>query len=283
MKWYFIKDFYFTPLQSSIRKFLIRNEWNAMDITSVLQQNNYRAEKNRLAVHVDGADIDAVIFMTYYGKIIPVFTENFRFNAKEVAEIFGNRIYIPSSISGTPEAANSINQAFACGRKNLTINYLIMELQEKDFQKPEPAEGLTISRSTAMDLIKLYPLQKTYEQEEVLLNPAFFNQWETLYHLRDILHRQICFYGKIGGKAVSKANSSAIGFEHIQLGGVFTSRPYRDRGIAKSTVAAICNEILTVNHKNVSLFVKEQNTSAIRVYSDLGFKIKNKYKTIYMI
>ena len=116
----------------------------------------------------------------------------------------------------------------------------------------------------------------------MLLNPDAQDPFETLRWLRSILTKEICFYAKRGLHYVSKANTNAEGFDHIQIGGVFTVPRFRNQGYALHTVAALCRCIIDKEHKNPSLFVRSGNETAIKLYKSLGFEIKDTTKTVYL-
>ena len=159
-----------------------------------------------------------------------------------------------------------------------------MELERAHFQMPQIPAGLKICilRGSTRQLLPLFPLQKTYEKQEVLLNPDAQDTLETFRWLKSILTHEICFYAKRGFRYVSKANTNAKGFDHIQIGGVFTVPRFRRQGYALHTVAALCRYIIEEQHKKPSLFVRSDNEKAIELYRRLGFEIKDTTKTVYL-
>ena len=116
----------------------------------------------------------------------------------------------------------------------------------------------------------------------MLLNPDSQDTMETFRWLKSILTNEICFYARRGFRYVSKANTNARGFDHIQVGGVFTVPRFRNQGYAFSTVAALCRFIIEEEHKTPSLFVRYGNENAIKLYKNLGFEIKDTTKTVYL-
>jgi ribosomal-protein-alanine N-acetyltransferase len=56
------------------------------------------------------------------------------------------------------------------------------------------------------------------------------------------------------------------------IGNIYTHRAYRGRGHAKTVTAAIVETVLERGIRTVVLNVKSQNTTAIRIYEQLGFR-----------
>ena len=173
---------------------------------------------------------------------------------------------------------------FSCGQRQQVVEHYIMELEPDRFKLPQmtPPQKMRILRGSTRQLLPLFPLQKTYERQEVLLNPDSQDTMETFRWLRSILTNEICFYARRGFRYVSKANTNARGFDHIQIGGVFTVPRFRNQGYALHTVAALCRFIIEEEHKIPSLFVRSGNENAIKLYKSLGFEIKDTTKTVYL-
>ena len=265
---------------------LIRGqEISCMDAVPMLSE----AKKNSkpIIIHTDGKTVDAALFFTSYGRIIPVLDSSFLFRQEDVhsvSELAGNAVFLPTSVSGRSEAVDMFLERFSCGQRRQAVEHYIMELERAHFQMPQiPADlKICILRGSTRQLLPLFPLQKTYEKQEVLLNPDAQDTLETFRWLKSILTHEICFYAKRGFRYVSKANTNAEGFDHIQIGGVFTVPRFRRQGYALHTVAALCRYIIEEQHKKPSLFVRSDNEKAIELYRRLGFEIKDTTKTVYL-
>jgi RimJ/RimL family protein N-acetyltransferase len=72
------------------------------------------------------------------------------------------------------------------------------------------------------------------------------------------------------GQVVSMVAVEAALPQLVQVGAVYTVRPYRNQGLARGVVSAICQEALA-NAPRVALTVRVDNEPALRVYRDLGF------------
>ena len=239
-----------------------------------------------IIIHTSGDTIDAALFFTEYGRIIPVLAPDFLFHqedVKNISSLAGNAVFLPTSVSGKTGSVDMFLERFSCGQRQQTIKHHIMELNPDHFRPPQSLPPKTkILRGSTRQLIPLFPLQKTYERQEVLLNPDTQDTFETFRWLRSILTKEICFYAKQGFRYVSKANTNAKGFDHIQIGGVFTIPRFRHQGYALHTVAELCRCIIEKEHKIPSLFVRNDNGNAIKLYKNLGFEIKDTTKTVYL-
>ena len=240
-----------------------------------------------IIIHSVRDTVDAALFFTSYGRIIPVMDSQFFFHQEDVryvSTLAGNAVFLPTSVSGRSEAVDMFLERFSCGQRMHVIEHYIMELDPANFKMPLiPCHlRIRIFRGSEKQLLPLFPLQKNYERQEVLLNPDAQDPLETFRWLRSILSKEICFFAKRGFRYVAKANTNAKGFDHIQIGGVFTVPRFRHQGYALHTVAALCRHIIEVEHKIPSLFVRCNNENAIKLYKSLGFEIKDTTKTVYL-
>lgn len=240
-----------------------------------------------IIAHTYGDTLDAALFFTDYGRVMPVMGNQFFFRQEDVnyvSALAGNTVFLPTSVSGKTEAVDMFLDKFSCGQRQQVVEHYIMELEPDRFkipQMPSP-QKMRILKGSTRQLLPLFPLQKTYERQEVLLNPDSQDTMETFRWLRSILTNEICFYARRGFRYVSKANTNARGFDHIQVGGVFTVPRFRNQGYALNTVAALCRFIIDEEHKIPSLFVRSGNENAIKLYKSLGFEIKDTTKTVYL-
>ena len=240
-----------------------------------------------IIAHEDGESLDAALFFTDYGRIMPVLDSRFLFHQEDVhyvSALAGNTVFLPTSVSGRSEAVDMFLERFSCGQRRQVVEHYIMELEPANFKMPQipSPKKIRILRGSKRHILPLFPLQKTYERQEVLLNPDAQDTMETLRWLKAILTKEICFYVKQGFRYVSKANTNARGFDHIQIGGVFTVKRFRHQGYALYTVAELCRHIIENENKIPSLFVRKENENAIKLYKSLGFEIKDNTETVYL-
>ncbi len=275
--------------QSGYRDQLINlvkpQEISCIDAVSIISED--RKSSKPIIAHLDGDRIDAALFFTIYGRIMPVLDSSFLFHQQDVnhvSSLAGNAVFLPTSVSGRSEAVDMFLERFSCGQRQQVVKHYIMELVPASFKMPQlpSPRKIRILRGSKRQLIPLFPLQKNYERQEVLLNPDAQDTFETFRWLRSILTKEVCFYAKRGFRYVSKANTNAKGFDHMQIGGVFTVKRFRHQGYALHTVAALCRHIIEEEHRIPSLFVRSDNENAIRLYRSLGFEIKDSTKTVYL-
>lgn len=186
----------------------------------------------------------------------------------------------PHSLIGT-EAAVAFMKALLGSAPRAERAYILMALRSAPSAVPPPA-GFAARLATEEDLDSLLPLQEAYEKEEVLLEGDLFDPDACRSHLRSILRREIAYILEDGkGRAVAKANTNARGFGWDQIGGVFTRKEERGRGLAGVLCAALARDIIA-GGRNACLFVKRDNAPAIRVYEKLGFAPFGGFRISYL-
>lgn len=130
------------------------------------------------------------------------------------------------------------------------------------------------------DFDALFPIQKAYELEEVVVDKNTYNEKNSRILLRRSIQSGEVFGVKYNNRIVAKASINAKGEKCIQLGGIYTDTTLRNRGIATHLV-----KTLTQRFKNegkiIVLFVKKINATAINVYKNCGFMPFTDYKINY--
>ena len=165
----------------------------------------------------------------------------------------------------------------------VAIDYHLMGLERRDYRPPgqEPVpEGLRLREAGPPDARGLYPLQRDYELEEVLIEPGHFDPQTCLANLRRTLRRQIVILAEQDGRPVSKAGTNARGFDADQIGGVFTVEGQRSRGLARRVMVALLERIFR-EKSLASLFVKKHNPAAVALYHRLGFRELEDFRISY--
>lgn len=152
-----------------------------------------------------------------------------------------------------------------------TNHYKLMILGDELIEPPEKLScDDEIRRCYDSDFDDLFDLQKKYISKEVAPVGKQVTDLECSISLKQILKNQLCFALYSDETVVSKANTNAIGFNWVQIGGVFTHPLYRKNYYAWNLVYSICQRVLKTQRK-VCLFVKEKNNPAHELYKKMGF------------
>jgi ribosomal protein S18 acetylase RimI-like enzyme len=162
------------------------------------------------------------------------------------------------------------------------IDYDLMTLDteppEENFRAGPP--GLILRRPGLKDLNGLFPLQRGYEQEEVLPRGANFNPVSCGLGLRRILEEEQILAAELDGRLVGKINTSSGSFTRCQIGGVYVHPEYRGRGIARRMTALFSRDLISQGW-GITLFVKKKNAAARSVYRRIGFRPFADYRITY--
>lgn len=97
--------------------------------------------------------------------------------------------------------------------------------------------------------------------------------------IRKMIRLRLWWVGERDGRLCFFCNIGAWSPHTAQLQGIWTPPELRNRGIASSALAGICEELLRV-FPTLSLYVNDFNLQAMRLYSRLGFKETGELQTI---
>jgi GNAT superfamily N-acetyltransferase len=161
------------------------------------------------------------------------------------------------------------------------VDYHLMTLSRRDYTPRRfPMQGLRAVKATVTDAEALFPLQRSYEQEEVVINPFLFNDAQCMRLLKKSLREELIYFVEKGGKPVAKAGTNARGFAVDQIGGVFTVVEERGKGYATTVMETLLDAIF-MEKEGACLFVKKHNNTAISLYERLGFQTVSDYVISY--
>lgn len=265
----------------SAKDFLLPYEADCVQLASYV-----RKEMENLFVIKDNESTVGIIYAK--GTLlhcIPGFTDC----AGEVTKVLSaflltHQVKCVNGSSTVTEAIKALLQAQ--GRLPTQTNrYRLMTLPAGS-PLPVPAEPLVnddeIRRcaNPEHDADLLFALQKAYLIEEVA--PAGKNPGDLEINviLKQIIKNQICLALFSDGEPVAKANTNAIGWKCVQVGGVYTHPLYRRNGYAQTLVSNLCARILRTG-RTVTLYVKEKNTAALALYQKLGFQDREGFEIVY--
>ncbi|MBQ0052455.1 MAG: GNAT family N-acetyltransferase [Treponema sp.] len=193
-------------------------------------------------------------------------------------------------------------------RHENSYDLLIWKKPSQNFQNSEAIQA------TLEDFEQIFPLQKEYELEEVVINKKDFNEQASRIQLRKKIQNGQVYFLKndsaliepsrnhrtetdsmevsrasttaqnrsstTADSIVSKLSINAEGKNFIQIGGMFTRTEFRNRGFGEKLLLPVCKKY-SENGKKIVLFVKKDNPSAQRLYEKSGFQKIYDYKILY--
>lgn len=271
-------------------QYLRRSEWACIALTSQLNRLQRTSEwlfkRMPIFIHKNGDEsgINGTIAVIQRGLVIPFWEETWSPRNREqkyaIRSLFNPKKIPIHTIMGLSRCVSVIDNILP--GNPISIDYYLMTKEGgiTDYSAVPPYPELVVKRAAPEDSDRLLPLQEGYEKEEVLIDINRFNEQLCLQHLEQMLEEQLIFYIELNGKPVAKAGTNAIGFDYCQLGGVYTTRALRNRGIGSFLIKFLTREILR-NRKMVSLFVKKENEAAIHVYRKAGFTLRDDFRISY--
>ena len=255
-------------------------EWSCVTFTSHLDSRDYET----VEVHQSGARITEALMMAPHGLVLPVLSAS---SPSLPAGLFRR---LPSGITIMGEEPSVSYTERHIGRPpGRAVSYHLMKIPAPIGPGSAGGQagasvppGLLVRRAVLSDLSGLYPLQRDYEKEEVLLDPAVHVPRLCRANLRRALRDQILYVAELGGAAVAKAGTNARGRGYDQIGGVYTVPALRNRGLGRAVMVELLRRI-AAEGKGACLFVKRTNEPAVALYRQLGFEITGGFRISYYL
>ncbi len=229
-----------------------------------------------------GLQIQEALMVTSYGLALPVLENGTRSSDEQesLAPLLRQLPIDIRTLMGMREDVARIQRLRGLVPR-ADIDYFLMGLRRDQFGGARhPPPGIQIRRATLKDLHWLFPLQKAYEFEEVLLNKEDFNENTSYALFRRSLRNNVVLVAERSGVPISKAGTNERGFGTDQIGGVFTLPEERGKGIARTVVERLLAYIFQ-EKVAASLFVKKQNRAALALYDGLGLSVHGDYSIHY--
>ncbi len=220
--------------------------------------------------------------------------ENFLFDEiqlKELRDVVKEFLSVQKlfCIYGEYDGGKYINSILEeCGKIKIAENeYKLLknDLRGELFSKPiEERNDVIVRKCSSEDAENLIELERGYRTEEVAITENVENDRIIRFILSKTLNTHTVFvaYKMQEGilKAVAKAATNACGNVYCQIGGVYTCKEERNKGIMFYVMLHLLRYIKAQN-KESNLFVKIHNESAKKVYAKLGYKEIGKYMISY--
>lgn len=274
---------------NSFLDFILEKEWEHTFLTANIIENGVftlpQKSKYPILILKDKSRIKAACMITFWGALFPVFKSIDMPNEKEMLDLSSwlkknvKKIY---SIMGTEERVQLISKYLSIKERTL-IDYNLM-IKEHTYISPHKPDidNLFLKKACPDDSAVLLSLEIEYQKEEVFLDPSLIKSSHIYHNLRTTLNNQTIYYLTKGITPIAKAGTNAVGHKWNQIGGVYTDREFRNRGISTWLMDEIL-KILEKDGKKTVLFVKENNKAAEKVYTKLGFAKKKRFIIIYYL
>lgn len=252
----------------TVLDFLLRQEALCVPFTSRL-----RTGARGCDVYFDrdaaGAVAECILFTTS-GLLLPVLSAS-RESHAALADILLAARTMVHSIMGVGSCV-AIAESLLPLPPTTRIEYFLMTLARSSLRAPLPIDApyMRVRKADPYDAEEIFPLQRGYELEEVVITPSHFNDAQCMKMLKAALREQLVYILETDGTAVAKAGTNARGFGADQIGGVYTLPPQRGKGFGRVVVGELLKAVFS-EKKDACLFVKKHNRPALALYERLGF------------
>jgi len=204
------------------------------------------------------------------GVLLPAFSGSGP-SPSELAPVLSGLRPAVHSIMGVGRCVNAVEAGLPLP-PTTRVEYFLMTLANGHRHPVLPSRppGLLVRMADGADADLLFPLQKGYELEEVVISPSHFSEGQCMRSLRLSLREQLVAIAEMSGNPVGKAGTNARGYKVDQVGGVYTVPEERGKGIGAAVVSELLDRVFA-EKREACLFVKKYNRSAIALYERLGF------------
>lgn len=263
----------------ALRKFVVEHEEWCVPFAETLSSRRSPAG-TRLLFYSDGVHILAAVHISPSGVILPVLSESYLIRYADTpipAQLLPKN---PFSFLGNARWVDFVNRGYGTFTGK-TIHYLLMVHPGGELPRPDYPSGIRVVRMDKKTSPLLFPLQRGYELEEVMLDPGTFNRRVCRANLERLLVRHHVFAAlNVDGIPLAKANTNALGITCDQVGGVYTLPDQRGRGLAFMVMTELLRDIF-FRRRKACLFVKRDNRTAVDLYRRCGFYPRGEFVIFY--
>jgi GNAT superfamily N-acetyltransferase len=268
----------------ALRAFLTREEWRCVPFTSRWGASEFSAIFINQVSQKNAREIGEAVMLAQDGCIIPVLdrdsTSNLGYDPlfKQHLHRYRRKLH---SIMGDRDSVFRI-EGILDEPPYAAVDYYLMirDFSEHPPAKPQKMPGVRMRKASVEDAPALFSLQRSYELEEVYLDPSRFDDRRCRILLRKNLKKQLIVVAEKDGIPICKAGTNARGYRIDQIGGVFTQNHARNQGIATNLMEMLL-EIIARDKGGASLFVKRDNPAALKLYEKLHFTVKEPFRISY--
>ncbi len=265
----------------AVKRFLLPRESTCVTVTEAMPGAKGPGRKNgRFTVFTNRGTVSGCVFHTANGFVFPVFPED---GLPEPGSLV-RKLRGPSQrlfcVMGLRRDVESLKQLFFDDPIEEIHYYHMSRTCGSPLDHQPLPESMTVRKAGPADAEVLYPIQRDYEIEEVVLAADRFDPAGCMYQLKTSLKNQLVYLIEHRGRPIAKAQTNARGFYWDQIGGVFTERSQRGRGIGRAVMYKLLRDVECAR-RNTSLFVKQHNESALRMYRRLGYSTRDEFTIAY--
>ena len=220
----------------AVREYLLRDETFCVPFTARLREGG-RGNMVYLSRDAQGC-VTGSILLTSSGLLLPLMDDDPP-PGSELARLLRDAHPAVHSVMGTGRSVQAIESVMPVV-STARIEYFLMSVSRDGSRPALPSEDhrLRVRLADEWDADAIFPLQKAYELEEVVVDPRHFNDAQCMKLLRRTLKDELVFVAERDRVPVAKAATNARGFTVDQIGGVYTVPGSRNAGIAARGVRA---------------------------------------------
>ncbi|MGA2615152.1 MAG: GNAT family N-acetyltransferase [Spirochaetia bacterium] len=262
----------------AVLSFLLQDETLCVPFTARLRTGG-RGQTVYVARDARGG-VRGSLLITSSGLLLPLLADDIS-PGPELPRMLRDTHPTIHSIMGTGRSAAAV-EALMPTVPTTRIEYFLMSVSRGGARPTLPPQDsrLVVRMGDETDADALFPLQRAYELEEVVVDPRHFNDAQCLKLLRKTLREELVFIAEKDGVPLAKASTNARGFTVDQIGGVFTAPDVRGMGLGRLVVSELLKRVLR-EKEGACLFVKKKNRPAISLYERLGFAPVTDYVISY--